>query len=56
MDPSYTETVNAWHTAAAYGGYMSHILESYFSNAEGYMRTAWPRGSLRPVSSSGSGR
>ena len=47
MDPSYTETVNAWHTAAGTADIMSHILESYFSNAEGYMQDRMAEGLLK---------
>ena len=50
MDPSYTETVNAWHTAAGTADIMSHILESYFSNAEGYMHNFIERASVRSES------
>ena len=47
MDPSYTETVNAWHTAAGTADIMSHILESYFSNAQGYMQDRMAEGLLK---------
>lgn len=47
MDPSYTETVNAWHTAAGTADIMSHILESYFSNAEGYIQDRMAEGLLK---------
>lgn len=47
MDPVYTETVNAWHTAAGTADIMSHILESYFSNCEGYMQDRMAEGLLK---------
>lgn len=56
MDPSYTETVNAWHTAAGTADIMSHILESYFSNAEGYMQDRMAEGLLKTCIQFGSGR
>ncbi len=47
LDPTYTETVNAWHTGAGTADIMSHILESYFSNAEGYMQDRMAEGLLK---------
>lgn len=47
MDPTYTETVNAWHTASGTADIMSHILESYFSNTEGYMQDRMAEGLLK---------
>lgn len=38
LDPTYTYTVNAYHTAAGTADIMSHILECYFSNAQGYIQ------------------
>ena len=38
LDPTYTYTVNAYHTAAGTADIMSHILECYFSNAQGFMQ------------------
>ena len=38
LDPTYTYTVNAYHTAAGTADIMSHIMECYFSNAQGYMQ------------------
>lgn len=38
LDPTYTYTVNAYHTAAGTADIMSHILECYFSNAQGYLQ------------------
>ena len=47
MDPTYTETVNAWHTASGTADIMSHILESYFSTCEGYMQDRMAEGLLK---------
>lgn len=47
LDPTYTETVNAWHTASGTADIMSHILESYFSNLEGYMQDRMAEGLLK---------
>ena len=38
LDPTYTYSVNAYHTAAGTADIMSHIMECYFSNAQGYMQ------------------
>ncbi len=38
LDPSYTQTVNAWHTASGTADIMSHTLENYFSFKEGFMQ------------------
>lgn len=38
LDPSYTQTVSAYQTAAGTADMMSHIFEVYFSNVEGYMQ------------------
>lgn len=38
LDPTYTYTVNAYHTAAGTADIMSHILECYFSNAQGFLQ------------------
>lgn len=47
LDPSYTETVNAWHTASGTADIMSHTFEAYFSNAEGYMQDRMAEGILK---------
>lgn len=47
LDPSYTETVNAWHTASGTADIMSHIFEAYFSNTEGYMQDRMAEGLLK---------
>ena len=44
LDPSFTVTVNAWHTAAGTADIMSHIFEAYFSNTEGYMQDRMAEG------------
>lgn len=38
LDPTYTYSVNAYHTAAGTADIMSHIMECYFSNAQGYIQ------------------
>ena len=38
LDPTYTETVNAWHTACGTADIISHTLENYFSQKEGFMQ------------------
>ncbi|MEG0093278.1 MAG: iron-containing alcohol dehydrogenase [Erysipelotrichaceae bacterium] len=38
LDPSYTYSVSKYQTAAGTADIMSHILETYFSNANGYMQ------------------
>lgn len=47
MDPTFTETVNKWHTASGTADIMSHILESYFSNYEGFMQDRMAEGLLK---------
>ncbi|MCI7795369.1 MAG: iron-containing alcohol dehydrogenase [Lachnospiraceae bacterium] len=47
MDPTYTETVSAYQTASGTADIMSHTLESYFSNAEGYMQDRMAEGILK---------
>lgn len=47
LDPTYTETVNPWHTASGTADIMSHTLESYFSNAEAYMQDRMAEGILK---------
>lgn len=47
LDPSYTETVNAWHTASGTADIMSHTFEAYFSNTEGYMQDRMAEGILK---------
>ncbi len=47
LDPSYTKSVNAYHTAAGTADIMSHILEAYFSNVEGYMQDRVAEGLLK---------
>lgn len=38
LDPTYTFSVSAYQTAAGTADMMSHIMENYFSNTEGYMQ------------------
>lgn len=38
LDPTYTYSVNAYHTAAGTADIMSHIMECYFSNSQGYLQ------------------
>lgn len=38
LDPTYTFTVNKYHTAAGTADIMSHILEAYFSVDQGYVQ------------------
>lgn len=38
LDPTYTFSVSAYQTAAGTADMMSHIMENYFSNVEGYMQ------------------
>jgi alcohol dehydrogenase YqhD (iron-dependent ADH family) len=47
MDPSYTNTVNAYHTAAGTADIMSHTLESYFSNKRGYLQDRIAEGIMK---------
>lgn len=47
LDPSYTCSVNAYHTAAGTADIMSHIFECYFSNAEGYLQDRMAEGLLK---------
>lgn len=47
LDPTYTFTVNAYHTAAGTVDIMSHTLESYFSNVEAYMQARMAEGILK---------
>lgn len=47
LDPAYTFTVNAYHTAAGTVDIMSHTFESYFSNIEGYMQDRMAEGILK---------
>ncbi len=47
LDPTYTETVNAWHTASGTADIMSHTFEAYFSNTEGFMQDRMAEGILK---------
>lgn len=47
LDPTYTQTVNAWQTACGTADIMSHIFEVYFSNVEGYMQDRMAEGLLK---------
>ncbi|WP_069987070.1 iron-containing alcohol dehydrogenase [Massilioclostridium coli] len=47
LDPSYTETVSAYQTAAGTADIMSHIFEAYFSNVQGYMQDRMAEGLLK---------
>ena len=47
MDPTYTESVSAYQTASGTADIMSHTLESYFSNFEGYMQDRMAEGILK---------
>ena len=47
MDPTYTESVNAYQTASGTADIMSHTLESYFSNYEGFMQDRMAEGILK---------
>lgn len=47
LDPSYTCSVSAYQTAAGTADIMSHILECYFSNAQGYMQDRMAEGLLK---------
>lgn len=38
MDPTYTESVNAWQTACGAADIMSHTLENYFSNRRAFLQ------------------
>lgn len=47
LDPSYTYSVSAYQTAAGTADIMSHILECYFSNVEGYLQDRMAEGLLK---------
>lgn len=47
LDPSYTFSVSAYQTAAGTADIMSHILECYFSNVEGFMQDRMAEGLLK---------
>lgn len=47
LDPTYTETVNAYHTAAGTADIMSHTFEAYFSQKVGYMQDRMAEGILK---------
>lgn len=47
LDPSYTFSVSAYQTAAGTADIMSHIMECYFSNAQGYMQDRMAEGLLK---------
>ena len=47
LDPSYTETVNAFQTASGTADMMSHIFEAYFSREKGYMQDRMAEGLLK---------
>lgn len=38
LDPTYTYTVNSYHTAAGVADAMSHVMEGYFSNNDEYLQ------------------
>ena len=38
LDPSYTCSVSSYQTAAGTADILSHLMETYFSNIEGYMQ------------------
>jgi len=47
LDPEYTYTVSKYQTAAGTADIMSHIIEAYFSNSEGYMQNRMAEGLLK---------
>jgi len=47
LDPSYTESVSAYQTAAGTADMMSHIFEAYFSNVSGFMQDRMAEGLLK---------
>jgi alcohol dehydrogenase YqhD (iron-dependent ADH family) len=47
LDPEYTYTVSKYQTAAGTADIMSHIIEAYFSNSEGYMQDRMAEGLLK---------
>lgn len=47
LDPAYTESVNAYQTAAGTADIMSHIFEVYFSKNPGYMQDRMAEGLLK---------
>lgn len=47
LDPSYTYSVPAVQTAAGTADIMSHIMECYFSNAQGYLQDRMAEGLLK---------
>lgn len=38
MDPSHTESVNAWHTACGAADIMSHAIENYFAGKKAFFQ------------------
>ena len=44
LDPTYTFSVPAYQTAAGTADIMSHIMECYFSNVQGYMQDRMAEG------------
>ena len=49
LDPTYTFTVNKFQTGAGTSDIISHILEIYFSNGEGYMQDRMAEALLKTV-------
>lgn len=47
LDPSYTFSVSAYQTAAGTADIMSHIMECYFSNTQGYLQDRMAEGLLK---------
>lgn len=47
LDPEYTYTVSKYQTAAGTADIMSHIIEAYFSNSEGFMQDRMAEGLLK---------
>ena len=47
LDPTYTFSVPAYQTAAGTADIMSHIMECYFSNVQGYMQDRMAEGLLK---------
>ena len=47
LDPTYTFSVSKYQTACGTADIMSHIMESYFTNTEGFMQDRIAEGLLR---------
>lgn len=49
IDPTYTFSVNAYHTAAGIADIMSHVMEGYFSNNDEYLQNRMSEAVLKTL-------